>query len=131
MNALFLDRLRKNDRRGMTLVEVLLSAAILGILAVVVINALFYPRLLMVSSTLKQSAIQAAAGEIERLRANYSYALMPASGTTNLTARYNLTVQEFTSVNAPGYATPYKYKRITVSVSYGNTNLTLTSYRSP
>jgi type II secretory pathway pseudopilin PulG len=122
----------------MTLVEVLLSAAILGIMAIAATRATFYPRVLAVSSTLKQLAVQAGTGEIERLRADYTYDSMPASFTTNLTAKFNLkgrpisatgTVQEFTASKA-GYA-DYQYKRITVTVDYGATNLTLITYRSP
>jgi prepilin-type N-terminal cleavage/methylation domain-containing protein len=127
------------NRRGMTLVEVILAATIMGIMSVVVIHALFYPRFLAVSSTLKQLAVQAATGEIERLRANYSYTNMPASLVTDLSAMFNLngrsiiatdTVQEFPA-SATGYTTSYKYKRITVAVSYGTMNVTLITYRSP
>ncbi len=127
------------NRSGMTLVEVLLGAAILGIMAVVVINALFYPRLLAVSSTLKQMAVQAGTGEIERLRANYTYTNMPPSSVTNLSAKFNLngrsmtatdTVQTVSALGFAGYD-DYEYKRITVVVYYGTTNLTLVSYRSP
>lgn len=50
----------------MTLVEVMLSAAILAILAIMATTALFYPRLLVVNSGLEQSAIHAGIGEIER-----------------------------------------------------------------
>ena len=127
------------NRSGMTLVEVLLGAAILAILAVLVVNALFYPRYLVFSSTLKQLAVQAGIGEIERMRADCTYNSMTNS-TNNLTAKFNLNgrtiiatdkVLESTFVNAPGYTTPYRYKQITVTVSYGTTNVTLITYRSP
>jgi prepilin-type N-terminal cleavage/methylation domain-containing protein len=57
---------KKRLRQGMTLVEVMLAAVILAILAVVSANALFYPRLLVVNSGLEQSAINAGIGELER-----------------------------------------------------------------
>ena len=56
----------KRSRQGMTLVEVMLAAVILGILAVVASNSLFYPRWLVVNSGLEQSAIHAATAELER-----------------------------------------------------------------
>ncbi len=123
----------------MTLVEVLLSAVILGLMAIAATKATFYPRILAVSSTSKQLAVQAGTGEIERLWTAYAYTNLPASFTTNLTAKFNLkgrsiiatdTVQEFTASKAD-YARDYKYKRITVTVAYGTTNLTLITYRSP
>jgi prepilin-type N-terminal cleavage/methylation domain-containing protein len=129
------------NRSGMTLVEVLLGAAILGIMAVLAVNALFYPRLLAVSSTYKQLAVQAGTGEIESLRTNV-YANV-VSRTNNLTSKFNLkgrsiiatdTVQTVPASGFAGYAN-YEYKRITVVVSYpygnGTTNLTLVTYRSP
>lgn len=139
----FRQNFHAKNRSGMTLVEVLLAAAILGIMSVVVIHALFYPRLLAVSSTLKQLAVQAGAGEIERLRANYFYDTMPGSSVTNLTTKFNLKGRSIIASNRvetvsvaapPGYAAGYQYKRITVTVSYpyGNstTNVTLITYRS-
>ena len=57
---------KKQAQQGMTLIEVILGAIILGILAVMASTALFYPRLLVVNSGLEQSAIHAATAEIER-----------------------------------------------------------------
>lgn len=56
----------RKTRSGMTLIEVMLAAAILGILAVAMTTALFYPRYLVVNSSLEQSAIHAGTAEIER-----------------------------------------------------------------
>jgi prepilin-type N-terminal cleavage/methylation domain-containing protein len=127
-------------KRGMTLVEVMLGMAILGIMSVLVIKALFYPRFLAVSSTLKQMAVHAGTSEIERLRSDYTYDNMPASMTPNLSADFNLkgrslsAVDTVETVSASGYGlgyANYEYKLITVVVSYGTMNLTLISYRSP
>lgn len=56
---------KDRTRKGMTLVEVMLSAAILAIMAIMVTTALFYPNLLVVNSGLEQSAIHAGIGELE------------------------------------------------------------------
>ncbi len=50
----------------MTLIEVIVGAVILGILAIMASTAFFYPRLLVVNSGLEQSAIHAGIGKIER-----------------------------------------------------------------
>ena len=57
---------KKQAQQGMTLVEVMLGAAILAILAVMASTAFFYPRLWVVNSGLEQSAIHAGIAEIER-----------------------------------------------------------------
>ena len=52
-------------RKGVTLIEVILSSVILAILAMLAVNAIFYPRLLVVNSGLEQSAVHAATAELE------------------------------------------------------------------
>lgn len=110
----------ERSRCGMTLVEVLLAAAILGILAVVVINALFYPRFLAVSSTFKQQAVHAATDALERVFAqSYSSA---SNRVENPGGRYTLNGRSITNVTTSvtvlgGGANP-QYKRVTVTVRY-------------
>ena len=58
-------REKKQTRQGMTLIEVIVAAAILAILAIMASTAFFYPRLLVVNSGLEQSAIHAGIAEIE------------------------------------------------------------------
>ncbi len=55
-----------NQKSGLTLIEVMLSVIVLAILAILGVGSLFYPRLLVVNSGLKQSAIHAGTAEIER-----------------------------------------------------------------
>lgn len=113
------DRGQRN-RRGMTLVEVLLAAAILGILAVVVINSLFYPRFLAVSSVFKQQAIHAGTDAMERVFAqSYNSA---SNLVVNPGGRYTVNGRSLTNVTTSvtilgGGASPL-YKRVTVTVRY-------------
>lgn len=55
-----------NCRRGVTLIEIMLSVILLAILAVLSVNSLFYPRYLIVNSNLEQTAINAGNSQIER-----------------------------------------------------------------
>ncbi len=107
------------NRSGMTLVEVLLGAAILGIMAVVVVNALFYPRLLAVSSIHKQEAVHAGTDEMERVFSQ-SYGAI-SNRTTNPGDRYSVNGRKITnvvtSVTVLGSGSA-AYKRIAVSANY-------------
>jgi prepilin-type N-terminal cleavage/methylation domain-containing protein len=66
-----LRRFHIQQQRGMTLVEVLLGVAILGIMAVLAVTSLFYPRYQVVTSALEQNAIHAGSAEIESHLRNY------------------------------------------------------------
>lgn len=111
--------LSERSRCGMTLVEVLLGAAILGIMAVVVVNALFYPHLLAVSNILKQQAVHAGTDEMERVFSQ-SYGNV-SSRITNPGDRYSVNGFKITNVVTSvtvlgsGSAT---YKRIAILVNY-------------
>ena len=60
------------NRDGFTLVEVILSAGILAILAVLAVTSLYYPAHLIVASGVEQAAIHAGNSEIERHLNNYN-----------------------------------------------------------
>lgn len=124
-------RRKKTNRRGVTLVEVLFSAAILGILAVVVINALFYPRFLAVNSTVKQLAIQAGNDFLEQV-VSQSYeeitngltiADIGISNKYTLNGRTVITINPLT--NSPSAVGGPEYKDLIVIVNYGKTNVVL------
>jgi len=120
-------------RRGMTLVEVILGVAILGILAVVVVNALFYPRLLVVSGTLKQQAIHAGTDALEQAFSK-GYNSLP-EGTVSLgdlSTRYSVNGRTITgSRDITDVGGVLEYKRIIVTVDYGGDNpVVLRTYRS-
>lgn len=82
-------------RRGLTLVEVMLSAAIIAVLAVLVAGALFYPARLVVSSARRQAALHAAGSDMERVAA-MNYASLAATnyniGVLNQILTVNRTV---------------------------------------
>jgi prepilin-type N-terminal cleavage/methylation domain-containing protein len=120
------------NRSGMTLVEVLLAVAILGIMAVAVVNALFYPRLLALSNIFKQQAILTGTDEMERVFSQ-SYGAI-SSRTTNPGDRYSVNGRKITnvvtSVTVLGSGSA-AYKRITVSVNYpgGENPVVLETFR--
>jgi type II secretory pathway pseudopilin PulG len=118
----------------MTLVEVILGIAILGILAVVVVNALFYPRLLVVSGALKQQAIHAGTDALEQaFSQGYSSLSEGTVSLGDLSTRYSVngrTVTGFRDVTDVVEAL-VEYKRITVTVDYGGENpVVLRTYRA-
>jgi prepilin-type N-terminal cleavage/methylation domain-containing protein len=71
-----INALTHKTRRGLTLIEVMISIAILAVLAVMLSTAFFYPRWLITVSALKQNAIHAGTDAIERLFAQ-DYATIP------------------------------------------------------
>lgn len=62
---------QRKNKQAITLVEVMISAVILAILAILAVTSLFYPTFLVVNSGLEQSAIHAGTAEIERHLNNY------------------------------------------------------------
>ena len=64
---------KKNRPQGMTLVEVMLSIAILAILAILSVTALFMPRYLVINSGQEQSAIHAGSAAMERHLHNHLF----------------------------------------------------------
>jgi len=126
-----LSTFRQRNRRGMTLVEVILGAAILGVLAVAVITALFYPRYLVVTSAIEQSAIHAGSSEIEGYLRHYTNSATQCQfgmsgwiiGAANITTTTNI-------IPDPAYNTCH-YVEIKTSVAYrdGKT-VDLVTYRS-
>jgi type II secretory pathway pseudopilin PulG len=129
-----IQRLRAKNRRGTTMVEVLLAAVILAILAVVVVNSLFYPRFLAVNSTLKQLAVQAGTDFMEQV-VSQAYEEI-TNGLTiasiGITNKYTLngrtiTIDPLIVVESPGAVGTPEYKDLTVKVNYGQTNFVLTT----
>ncbi|MFA6172523.1 MAG: prepilin-type N-terminal cleavage/methylation domain-containing protein [Kiritimatiellales bacterium] len=117
--------------RGMTLVEVMLSVAILGILAVLAVTSLFYPRYLVVTGALEQNAIHAGSAEIERHLHNYG---APAAPGQFSLAEWNIAGTDITAVTniitEPVYD-DCRYVHIKTTVTYrdGKT-VELETYRS-
>jgi Tfp pilus assembly protein PilE len=113
----------------MTLVEIMLAAAILGVMSAVVIHALFYPRFLALSGTFKQQAILAGTDALEQVFSQpYNFTTPPVNPggkyTVNQRAITNVTT---TSVTVPGSPA---YKRVTVTVSYpGGNPIVLETFR--
>jgi prepilin-type N-terminal cleavage/methylation domain-containing protein len=122
MNTRCFYRLKKRNRRGMTLIEVLLAASILGVMAIVVINALFYPRFLAVSSTFKQQAVHAGTDAMEKVFSqSYDSLANGMVSLGNLSDRYALTGRTVSGnrhVETLGGGGSPAYKRVTIMVSY-------------
>jgi prepilin-type N-terminal cleavage/methylation domain-containing protein len=117
------------NRRGMTLVEVMLAATIMGIMSIVVIHALFYPRLLAVSNALRQEAILAGTDALEQIFSQpYNFATPPVNPVGKYVVNGRAITSVITTVDREG--TP-EYKRITVTVSYpgGGTPIVLETFR--
>jgi prepilin-type N-terminal cleavage/methylation domain-containing protein len=121
----------KNRRGGMTLVEVILGIAILAILAVMGATALFYPRYLVVTSALEQSAIHAGSAEIERYLNNYlnpvTNGVFKTSGWPLINVSRSITTnKEFVNISDS-----YRYLVISTAITYrdGKT-VDLVTYRS-
>jgi type II secretory pathway pseudopilin PulG len=132
--------LQKNSRRGTTLVEVLLGAVILAILAVTALTALFYPRQLAVSQGLKRAAINAATDEIERLHSTpYANVVPGTQPVRNLSGFYNINGRTVTAtttvqrVSATFSGRSYEYHFIHTAVSYpgGESPVVMEAVRSP
>ena len=131
MKSGFFHKQKKDNRRGVTLVEVMLSAAILGILAVVLVNALFYPTRLVVSDARRQIALSEANAEMETVRST-DYAAI-SSGTTNRTivALNQTQTVSRTVVLTTNAVYFYGIKKITVTVTEsGKTNVVLVTQRT-
>jgi prepilin-type N-terminal cleavage/methylation domain-containing protein len=122
-------------RSGMTLVEVILSAVILGILAILVVNALFYPRLLVVSSALKQQAVNAGTDALEQVFSkSYNSISNGTVSLPDLSGRYSMngrTVFGTLSVETLGVSEEYKHITVTVNYPNGQNPVVLETYRSP
>jgi len=113
----------KRRRCGTTLVEVMLGAATLAVLAVAVTTALFYPRHLVVSRAFKQSAIHAGTAALETAFAgSYTNLIDGTVSLGDLSAQYNINGRTVTngtrSVQTLGGGGSPEYKRITVAVDY-------------
>jgi prepilin-type N-terminal cleavage/methylation domain-containing protein len=116
---------------GFTLVEVMLSIAILAILAFLAVSGFFYPHYLVVTSGLEQSAIHAAGAELERHLDNYQNpvpsGVFNADGWTfTVTTTTNLVVEV-----VPGTSDTAGYVEISTVIEYrdGKT-IDLITYRS-
>ena len=127
----FRQNFHAKNRSGMTLVEVLLSAAILGIMSVVVIHALFYPRLLAVSSTSKQQAILAGTDALEQVFSQpYNFTNPPVNPGGKYAVNRRAITNVTTSVTVLGSGST-AHKRVTVTVSYpgGGNPIVLETFR--
>jgi prepilin-type N-terminal cleavage/methylation domain-containing protein len=122
-------------RRGMTLIEVLLGTAILAIMAVAVVTALYYPRWLVVSSAHKQMAVHAAGEALEQALVDGYDSLTDGTHSLTLSDSYNMNGRspdgELEVETLGGSGTP-EYKHITVTVNYpnGDTPVVLETYIS-
>jgi prepilin-type N-terminal cleavage/methylation domain-containing protein len=114
----------------MTLIEVMLSIAILAIMAVLGVGALFYPRYLVVTSALEQNAIHAGSAEIERhLRSAGS----PAAGGQFKLAGWNtdLTIPPPVITTNVVSGDDCDYYKITTTITYRDgKQVKLETYRS-
>ncbi len=124
----------KRTRTGMTLVEVMLGAAILAILAALATTALVYPRLLVVNSGREQSAIHAATAEIERHLHNHLAPADPGIFNTDGWIIQNTNIPPLVATNEtiPGTSgDTCEYLPIHVTIDYrdGKT-VELVTYRS-
>ena len=109
--------LKGKNRSGMTLVEVMLAAAIMGIMSVIIIHALFYPRLLALSNTFSQQAILAGTDALEQAFSQ-SYTSI-VSRTVNPVGKYVVNGRAITNVTTTMTFGPgNEYKRVTVTVPY-------------
>ncbi len=86
---------RNRLRSGTTLVEVILAAVLIGILAIVAVTALMYPTQLVVSDARRQVALHEANAEMERVTAE-SYS-------------------DITDANFPDRTVDTLYKTLTIS----------------
>ncbi len=110
---------RRKHARGMTLVEIMLALAILGILAVATLISLFYARYLAVTSDIEQSAIHAGISTIERNLYNHLDPALPGDSITAgwIIAETNITTSVTT--NTESYGTDeYSYLVISNTVTY-------------
>jgi len=71
---------------GTTLVEVILAAVIIGILAIVAVTALMYPTHLVVSDARRQVALHEANAEMEELAYPRPYSEVITAPSRNITA---------------------------------------------
>ncbi len=119
----------------MTLIEVMLGAAILAILAVMASKAFFYPRLWVVNSGLEQSAIHAGIAEIERNLHNHTNAVERKTFNTD---GWSIVDEDY-SLSSPVIRTNYalpsnkgKYLVISNSISFrdGKPPVEFITYRS-
>ena len=120
----------------MTLIEVILAALILGILAVALTTALFYPRYLVITSALEQSAIHAGTAEIERHLFNHldpavEPGVFETDGRALSSALANITTSITTNDTENIDGDPYTYLVISNSITYrdGKT-VEMVTYRS-
>lgn len=123
---------QKNNRRGITLIEVMLSVIILAILAVVAVTALLYPTYLVVMSSIEQSAINAGNSAIESHLNNYA---APIAQGTFYTAGWSVNTTNSISVyteNVPGsIGDQADIMAITTTVQYRDGyTIELETYRS-
>lgn len=109
----------RKHARGMTLVEIMLALAILGVLAVATLISLFYARYLAVTSDIEQSAIHAGISDIER---NLYSHLSPAPRGDSTTAGWSIEETNITTsitTNTEFYGTDdYSYLVISNTVTY-------------
>jgi len=70
---------RKRLRSGTTLIEVILAAVIIAIMAVLATTALFYPTRLVVSDARRQVALHEAGRDMERVRSTVYTDISPTN----------------------------------------------------
>jgi prepilin-type N-terminal cleavage/methylation domain-containing protein len=124
--------LRSKNKRGMTLVEVLLGAAILSILSIAAVTSLFFPLSLVIASGQEQTAIHAGIADIERHLHDVND--LPGAGIftldgASLTGADILTTATVITEDPGG--DPYRYLLISNTVTFLNgKTVELVTYRS-
>lgn len=125
--------------RGMTLVEVVLGMVILGILSVVAVSALFFPRYLIEASATERAAMNAGTALIEQLFAT-PYELIPEGDQPlpDLSSFYSINGRTVTATvyrveNRPPLpaAPEYRYIQVQVTGAKLDTPVILETYRAP
>lgn len=77
---------RAKKKAGTTLVEVILAAVIIAMLAVMASTAFYYPTRIVVSDARRQVALFEANAEMENLASPYPYANVTNAPSRNITA---------------------------------------------
>jgi hypothetical protein len=137
-------RIERTGCRGTTLVEVILGAAIIGIMAIATLISLFYPRYSVVTGGYKRLATQTGSVHLEELAAQPFTHILPGDqpipshagsqeigGRTVTTQVYRVEAREETIPGAPGSTMTYLYIRTEVAFPNGEDPVVLETYRSP
>lgn len=122
----------KKRKGGLTLIEVMLSLAIIAILSITTLVAIPYDRYLTCRSTAGQSAIHAGSSDIERQLHDYTASPDPVAQSDFDTDGWTNSISSYVAVKTNFiYGDEYRYLVISNTVTYrdGQT-VDLVTYRS-